>query len=46
MLKTKIWLKDSHGLFDYEAADDQYQNENKKIYPFKKKIQKSDKLAK
>lgn len=46
MLKTKIWLKDSHGLFDYEAAEDQYINENEKIFPFKKKIQKGEKTQK
>lgn len=46
MLKTKVWQKDSHGLFDYEAAEDQYVNEKQKIFPFRKKIRKNEKGVK
>jgi hypothetical protein len=45
-MKTKVWQKDSHGLFDYEAEEDQYVFEKQKLFPFKKKIHKHDKATK
>lgn len=45
-MTTKVWQKDSHGLFDYESDDNQYVKTVHKIYPFSKKIVKKGKDAK
>ena len=35
-IKIKIWKKDSHGLFDYEAEEDQYTPDTVTTFPSRK----------